>query len=144
MTSQILELTLAFLSTSFPTWPKTSGQKCKYKNKELLRWEKSTFDLFKGFSVKQIKLTVLEGDIKTSLVYSAFSKSCFSSNVSENVANEIIHFNVNATLVNVIKRCWIFFINVLLDLCNTFSPEEEELHYRGPQLKQIKQVLMSK
>ena len=35
LTSWILKLTLAFLSSHFPTWPKNSGQKFKYIQNEI-------------------------------------------------------------------------------------------------------------
>ena len=47
----------------FPTCPKKSGQKFEYfKNKKSM---KKNFIIFKGFSLKQIKPTFLEGENPT-------------------------------------------------------------------------------
>ena len=49
MTSCILKLTLAFLSSHFPTWPKKSGQTFKYlRTKSEI---KNIFIIFKGLSI---------------------------------------------------------------------------------------------
>ena len=64
MTSKILKLTLAFLSSRFPTLLKKEGQKFKYlKNeKNVLGKIEISFIIFKGLSLKQIKPTFFEGE----------------------------------------------------------------------------------